>query len=59
MNKAAGADGLRASWLRLCAAGISQSLTQLFNYSLCHGTFPKEWKLANVAPMHKVVRIMM
>ena len=42
-----------AKILRTVAAGISESLTSLFNASLRSGEMPREWKSAHVTPVHK------
>ena len=52
-NKAVGTDGISAKILRTVAAGISESLTSLFNASLRSGKMPREWKSAHVTPVHK------
>ena len=39
--------------LKETARQIAPSLTQLFNLSLCCGTFPDDWKLANIIPVYK------
>ena len=52
-NKAVGTDGISAKTLRTVAAGISESLTSLFNASLRSGEMPREWKSAHVTPVHK------
>ena len=52
-NKAVGTDGISAKILRTVAAGISESLTSLFNASLRSGEMPREWKSAHVTPVHK------
>ena len=48
-----GTDGISAKILRTVAAGISESLTSLFNASLRSGEMPREWKSAHVTPVHK------
>ena len=53
VNKATGADGISARLLKLTAPSISNSLTLLFNHSLQTGSFPDEWKHANVTPVPK------
>ncbi len=50
-SKATGADGISARLLKLTAPSISNSLTLLFNHSLQTGSFPEEWKHANVTPV--------
>ena len=52
-NKAVGSDEVSAKILRVAAAGISGSLTSLFNYSLESGELPGEWKLAHITPVPK------
>ena len=49
-NKAVGSDEVSAKILRVAAAGISGSLTSLFNYSLESGELPGEWKSAHITP---------
>lgn len=53
-RKATGPDGISARLLTTVAPGIKQSLTSLFNESLELGTFPNEWKQANISPAFKV-----
>lgn len=52
-NKAIGTEGITAKILRTTAAGISRSLTSLFNASLRSGEIPKEWKSVHVTAVHK------
>ena len=52
-NKAVGTDGISAKILRTVAAGISESLTSLFNASLRSGEMPSKWKSTHVTPVHK------
>ena len=52
-NKAAGPDEIPAGILKETAATIAPSLCTLFNRSLEVGYIPREWKLANVVPVHK------
>ncbi|CAB3993693.1 Hypothetical predicted protein [Paramuricea clavata] len=53
INKAQGPDGIPARLLKETARQIAPSLTVLFNKSLNTGVFPRNWKLANVVPVHK------
>lgn len=53
-NKATGFDGIAARLLKLAAPSISHSLTLLFNHSLRSGSFPDEWKQANVTLVPKL-----
>ena len=52
-NKAQGPDGIPARLLKETARQITPSLTLLFNKSLSTGVLPRDWKLANVVPVHK------
>ena len=52
-NKSTGLDNLSCRLLRDAAPVISQSLCNLFNYSLDSGIFPTDWKVAKVFPLHK------
>ena len=45
--------GFPLKLLRACAEEIAPSLCRLFNMSLQIGSFPKEWKDANLVPVHK------
>ena len=53
IGKASGLDGLPSRLLRLCAKGISTSLSALFNLSFRTSTFPSSWKTALVVPVFK------
>ena len=52
-NKAHGPDKIPARLLTETAYQIAPSLCLLFNKSLKSGIVPREWKLANVVPIHK------
>ncbi|CAB3982957.1 Hypothetical predicted protein [Paramuricea clavata] len=52
-NKAHGPDEIPARLLTETAYQIAPSLCLLFNKSLKSGIVPREWKLANVVPIHK------
>ncbi len=52
-NKAHGPDEIPARLLTETANQVAPSLCRLFNKSLQRGTLPREWKLANVIPIHK------
>ena len=52
-TKASGPDGISARLLKEAAPAISESLTRIFNNSLLKGSFPSEWKKANVVPILK------
>ena len=53
VTKAHGPDGISARMLREAAPAISESMTNLFNFSLQSGTLPVEWKSAHVIPIFK------
>jgi len=48
-----GPDDLPAFLIRMLAHSLAPSVTQLFNFSISSGTFPKLWKSANVCPIYK------
>ena len=52
-NKAAGPDGINGRVLKMCAEGICYPLSKIFALSYNTGLLPKEWKQANVVPVHK------
>ena len=51
--KATGLDKIPSKILKIAAPVITQSLTNLFNYSIETETFPTEWKVAKIIPLHK------
>ena len=53
MNKSSGLHDISNKLLKLAADIVSQSLTHIFNKSLCTGIYPNDWKLARVVPIHK------
>lgn len=53
INKACGADGISARIIKECCDVLAVPITKLCNLSLTQGTFPKDWKLANVVAIHK------
>ena len=53
LNKATGLDGYQARLLKMCAPGITSSLTYLFNKSLKLGQFPDKFKQARITPIFK------
>ena len=53
VNKATGPDGIPGRLLNLCAYEIVDVLTLFFQASLDQGTVPKDWKQANIVPLHK------
>ena len=51
--KAARIDEITPDLLRLCASGIAESLSSLFNKSFDSSKFPSQWKKALVVPIFK------
>jgi hypothetical protein len=54
-SKATGIDQIPGKILKLAAPAITQSITMLFNYSIVTESFPSEWKISKVIPLHKSV----
>ena len=52
-NKACGPDGIHGKILKHCAAGLAHPLSMLFRLSYNSGSLPRDWKVANVVPVHK------
>ena len=52
-TKACGPDEIPARLLMECSEQIAPSLCSLFIYSLNKGKIPREWKSADVTPIHK------
>lgn len=52
-NKACGPDGIHGRVLKNCAASLAKPLSMIFQLSYNCGSLPKDWKLANVVPVHK------
>ena len=53
INKAQGPDAINGAVLKNCSKSLSYPLHKLFNLAYNTGYLPSEWKLANVAPIHK------
>ncbi len=53
VNKANGPDNVSNKLLKEAAPAIAKPLCDLFNASLARGTFPTQWKQANVIPVFK------
>ena len=54
-TKACGPDKIPARLLKECSEQIAPSLCSLFNHSLSIGQIPREWKSADVTPIHKKI----
>ena len=52
-TKACGPDKIPARLLKECSEKIAPGLCSLFNHSLSTGQIPREWKSADVTPIHK------
>ena len=52
-NKAQGHDKLSIRMLKLCSDAICEPLQLVFNQALVSGSFPCDWKKANIVPIHK------
>ena len=52
-NKASGPDGIHGKILKNCSESLAHPLSLLLKVSYNTGSLPKEWKLANVVPIHK------
>ena len=46
-------DGLHGKILKNCSESLSYTLSLISKVSYNTGSIPKEWKLANVVPIHK------
>ena len=52
-NKAHGPDEISVNMIKLCGESISSPLRIIFQNIINTGTFPDQWKEANVTPVHK------
>ena len=52
-NKAHGHDSVSVRMIQLCGNEICLPLVIIFNNILDTGIYPRQWKLANVTPVHK------
>ena len=52
-NKARGHNEISIRMLKLCATSIAKPLSILFRNCFENQCFPKEWKKANIVPVHK------
>ena len=53
IHKSSGLDGISPNILKMSATVIYESLTHIFNLSLCTGNFLSKLKLARVTPLYK------
>ena len=53
VNKAHGPDDISVRMIKLCENSLVFPLKLIFNNILRTGIFPKQWKRANVTPVHK------
>ena len=52
-NKAHGHNEITIQMIKMCASSIAKPLAVLFRNCLESECFPKEWKKANIVPVHK------
>ena len=52
-NKASSPDEIHGKILKNCAVSLAYPLSLMFKLSYNLGSLPREWKLANVVPVHK------
>ena len=52
-NKAHGQDNISIRMIKICGKSICKTLRKIFEESLRTGTFPLEWKRANIVPTFK------
>ena len=52
-NKAHVHDEVSIRMIKLCASSIAEPLSVLFSNCFENQCFPKEWKKANIVPVHK------
>ena len=52
-NKAHGHDEITIQLIKLCTSSIAKPLSFLFSNCFENQCFPKEWKKANIAPVHE------
>ena len=54
-NKAHGHDKISIHRIKICRKSICKPLQLIFSQCIDTGSFPLEWKKANVVPVHKKV----
>ena len=52
-NKSCGPDGIHGKVLKMCAVSLAYPLSIIYRLSYNTGNIPKDWKLANIVPVHK------
>ena len=52
-NKACGPDGIHGRILKNCAVSLAYPLSLIFKISYNTGCIPRDWKVAQVVPVHK------
>ena len=52
-NTSVDIHGMANFFLKSCTLNVSLSLIIIFNKSLSSGTFPNDWKLSQITPIHK------
>ena len=53
VNKAHGHDNISVRMIKLCINSVDHSLTLIFQNSMSAGTFPTQWKRADIVPIHE------
>ena len=53
VNKAHGHDNILVRMIKFCTNPVAHPLTLIFQNSMATGTFPTQWKRANIVPIHK------
>ncbi len=53
INTANGPDNISNKFIKETKDCLLIPLQYIFNYSLLHGVYPKQWKLSNWTPLHK------
>ena len=52
-NKACGPDEIHGKILKYCSSSLCHPLSLIYKISYNTGCIPKDWKMANVVPVHK------